>query len=94
MLKIQLLKLTKTGGGEDIDRKAIGERLREMRTARGETLEDVASALGVTKQSVSMYENGERMPSDSVKIKYAEHYHRTVQHIFFRQQVHLKWIRN
>ena len=56
-----------------------------MRTARGETLEDVASALGLTKQSVSMYENGKRMPSDSVKIKYAEHYHRTVQHIFFRQ---------
>ena len=34
-----------------------GQRLREIRTKRGKTLEDVADAIGVTPTSISKYES-------------------------------------
>lgn len=59
----------------------IGKRLRALRGWR--TLDEVAGALGITRQSVSYYETGQRMPKDKMKIRIAEYYGKTVQDIFF-----------
>lgn len=64
-----------------MDKKKITETLIKLRGKR--TQAQVAKALGISQSSYAMYETGMRMPSDEVKIKIAEYYKRTVQHIFF-----------
>ena len=64
-------------------RVIVGERLRELRGSR--TLGDVASELGVTAMAVSLWERGERMPTDDMKVKIAAYYKRTVTSIFFKE---------
>lgn len=44
----------------------IGERLKEAREARGMTCQSLADRLGVTRSSVSNYENGNQTPSPDV----------------------------
>ena len=43
--------------------KSFGDRLREARNALGMTQEQLGFALGVTKASVSAWENGRETPS-------------------------------
>lgn len=67
--------------------KEIGKRLHEL---RGDTSrEDLAKAIGVSVSAISMYENGERIPRDAVKVKIAEFYKMTVQEIFFDSKCHI-----
>ncbi len=65
-----------------MDKQYIGETLRKLRGNK--TQDEVAEAIGISKSSLSMYENGERMPRDEVKKRLASYYGRTVQHIFFK----------
>lgn len=59
----------------------IGQRLIELRGNR--TQEEVAKALGVSVSAIGMYERGERIPRDEIKIALAKFYDKTVQSIFF-----------
>lgn len=64
-----------------MDAKIIGERLRALRGDR--TIEEIAEACGVTKAAISNYEQGIRIPRDTVKVKLAKCLHSTVNDIFF-----------
>lgn len=64
-----------------MDRLAVGRRLRELRGEK--TLDEVAKALGVTSMAVSLWERGERIPNDDIKIKIAAYYNTSVTAIFF-----------
>ena len=64
-----------------ISAKEIGERLLNLRGER--TREEVAKAIGVSVSAISMYENGDRIPRDAIKIKIANFYGKSVQEIFF-----------
>ena len=64
-----------------MNRQEIGKRLRELRGSR--TLDDIAKALNVTPMAVSLWERGERIPSDDIKIKIAAFYQESVTAIFF-----------
>lgn len=44
---------------------------------------EVAKALNISCSAISMYENGERIPRDEVKRRFAQYYGTTVQDIFF-----------
>ena len=70
-----------------IDAKEIGRRLAKLRGT--EPRENVAFAVGVSLSAMSMYENGERVPRDSIKVKLADFYHKTVQEIFFDSECHI-----
>lgn len=59
----------------------IAQRLLELRGE--ESRETVAAAVGVSVSAISMYENGERIPRDDVKIRFAKYYKKSVQEIFF-----------
>ena len=59
----------------------IAQRLVELRGTKSR--ESVAKAVGVSVSAISMYENGERIPRDDVKIRFAEYYQKSVQEIFF-----------
>lgn len=64
-----------------MDAKKIGRRLLLL---RGKTpREEVAKAIGVSVSAISMYENGERIPRDAIKIRLAKYYSRSVEEIFF-----------
>ncbi len=64
-----------------MDRLEVGKRLRALRGKK--TLDEVAKALGVTSMAVSLWERGERIPNDDIKIKIAAYYNTTVTAIFF-----------
>lgn len=59
----------------------IAERLVAARGDRKR--EEVAAAVGVSLSAVAMYENGERIPRDEIKIKLADYFKMTVQELFF-----------
>lgn len=61
--------------------ESIAEKLVELRGKRSR--EEVAKAIGVSISAISMYENGERIPRDDIKINIARYYNKTVQEIFF-----------
>lgn len=59
----------------------IGERLIALRGNKSQS--EVAKAVGISSSALSMYECGERIPRDSIKVKLADYYGKTVQSIFF-----------
>ena len=69
-----------------MDRKAISDRLVSLRGSK--TQDVVADAIGISKSALSMYECGERIPRDEIKIKIAEYYNLTVGEIFFENKCH------
>lgn len=63
------------------DKKVVGDRLRKLRGAK--TLAEVGKDLDVTSMAISLWENGERTPSDDMKVKIAAYYNVSVTDIFF-----------
>ena len=60
---------------------SVGKMLRD---ARGEKSQKrVAGDLGISLSALSMYESGERVPRDDLKIRMAHYYGRTVGSLFF-----------
>ncbi len=59
----------------------IAERLMRLRGT--ERRAELAARLGVTVSAIAMYERGERIPRDDVKLKYARLYHKSVDEIFY-----------
>lgn len=62
----------------------IGKKLLELRGSR--TQEEVAKANDISVAAIGMYERGERIPRDEVKIRLAKYYEKTVQEIFFAEK--------
>lgn len=73
---------------KEVTKITIAERLVQ---ARGNIPRDiVASAVGISLSAISMYENGQRVPRDEIKVKLADYYHTTVQALFFDTDSHDK----
>ena len=64
-----------------MDAVDIGKRLIELRGNR--TQEEVARANDISVSAIGMYERGERIPRDELKIRLAAYYNKTVQEIFY-----------
>jgi transcriptional regulator with XRE-family HTH domain len=59
----------------------IAARLMKL---RGDTpREEVAKELKISVSALQMYENGQRVPRDEIKLRIASYYNKTVQEIFF-----------
>ena len=64
-----------------MDAKKIGKRIREL---RGETsAPELAKAIGSSVSSIFMYESGDRIPRDEVKIKLARYFGVSIESLFF-----------
>lgn len=59
----------------------IGKRLIELRGSR--TQQEVADAVQISVSAYSMYENGQRIPRDNVKIRLANYFKKPIYKIFF-----------
>lgn len=64
-----------------MDSKKIGLRLLSLRN--GVPRDMVASELGISISALAMYEQGNRIPRDEIKLKLAQYYNKSVQDIFF-----------
>ncbi len=67
-----------------MDAVIIGKRLASLRGNK--TQEEVANAVGISTSALSMYECGERIPRDPIKICLAKYFHESVQSIFFDEE--------
>ena len=67
-----------------MDKSVISERLVKLRGTKSQ--EEVARATGISPSALSMYENGERVPRDEIKIRLAEYYGTSVEVIFFARR--------
>ncbi|MEG2050926.1 MAG: helix-turn-helix transcriptional regulator [Oscillospiraceae bacterium] len=66
-----------------IDRVKLGKRIR---TLRGEMpLDKVAKDLGISLSALKMYETGQRVPRDEIKIRIANYFGESIEDIFFAQ---------
>lgn len=63
------------------DSKKIAKNLVKLRGDKSRL--EVSKALGITKSAISMYERGERVPRDDIKIKIAKFYGKSVEEIFY-----------
>lgn len=64
-----------------MDNAKIAERLREL---RGDlSREAAAEALGISVSALAMYERGERIPRDEIKLRISSLYEKSVEEIFY-----------
>ena len=59
----------------------IGKRLKALRGTQAPDF--VAESLGISRSALFMYERGERVPRDEIKIRIARFYNCSVEDIFF-----------
>ncbi len=71
-----------------IDTISMGKKLVALRGEK--TQEKVAKDLNISISALSMYECGKRIPRDTVKIRIAEYYKKSISYIFFAQEEHEK----
>ena len=60
----------------------VNSYLKELRIKQGMTQKEMADKLGITKSSWAMYERGERVPRDEIKVKIAKFFGTTVEPLF------------
>lgn len=65
----------------ELNAEAIGEKLRRLRGEKRR--KDVAKALGISISALTMYETGQRIPRDEIKILLSRYYNQPVEAIFF-----------
>lgn len=63
--------------------KTVAERIKDARAEKGCSAEELAKACGITVSAVQMYECGQRVPRDSIKVTMAEFFGVSVQELFF-----------
>ena len=63
--------------------KTVAERIKEARLEKGYTQTDLAVICDISVSAVQMYEIGQRVPRDQVKVKIAEALGKPVQDLFF-----------
>lgn len=64
-----------------MDASKIATKLTALRGDRSRA--DVAKALGISLSALAMYENGDRIPRDTIKIRIAQYYGVSVEDLFF-----------
>lgn len=75
---VYILNITK----REIYKKEVpmNEQLIKLRGERSQ--EEVAKALGISVSALSMYEQGNRIPRDEIKVKMAEYYGISIEYLF------------
>lgn len=64
-----------------MNKEKISQNLIALRGDR--SAREVAEAIGISTSALWMYENGERIPRDEIKIKIAQYYGVSVEDLFF-----------
>lgn len=70
-------------GGIYLDQKQITQKLIELRGEKPR--EEVAKACNISVSALAMYEQGNRVPRDDIKIRLANYYGKPVGFIFYAE---------
>lgn len=70
-----------------MNRVEVGCKLLHLRGERSRI--EVANANGISVSALQMYENGQRIPRDEVKLRLARYYQISIEHLFFEDEVHV-----
>ena len=62
----------------------IAERLKEVRGDK--TRKEVCETIGISLNALMMYEIGNRIPRDEIKVKLARLYGKSIEDLFFNQE--------
>ena len=62
---------------------AIDTRLKDARLEKGYTEEQLAELAGVTPDAIRVYEAGDRVPRDEIKVKLSDILERPIEYLFF-----------
>ena len=73
-------------GQYSIDMKQSGKNLRRLRGNK--SIATVAAALGISPSALDMYERGERIPRDQIKVRICNYYNKSPLNIFFMRNTH------
>ena len=68
-------------GASQLDSKIMAKKLVSLRGSKKRS--EVAKAVGISVSALSMYENGERIPRDEIKISLARFYGVSIEILFF-----------
>lgn len=63
--------------------KSIAERLKAARQEKGMSQAYLAEKCDVSVSAIQMYEIGQRVPRDPIKVKLAEALNKPIQDLFF-----------
>lgn len=66
-----------------------GQIIRQLRSNRNQSIEKTAQDLNISKSALAMYERGERIPRDQVKLRIAEYFKVSVESLFFYPDEHI-----
>lgn len=58
----------------NLDKKAFGKQLKQLRNRAKEKQEDLANILGIARSSISAYESGKNVPDAEILFRIAKHY--------------------
>ena len=61
----------------------IGKRIKTLREKSHLSRETFCNEVGITQSSLSMYENGQRVPRDEIKVKIARLLGVSIEALFF-----------
>lgn len=64
-----------------VNKERIGKTLTELRGE--ESREELSKKVGVSVSAWQMYENGQRIPKDEIKVKIASYFKKSVGEIFY-----------
>ena len=59
----------------------MNNKLVKLRGTR--TQEEIANAIGISISAIGMYETGQRVPRDEIKVKLANFYNVSIESLFF-----------
>lgn len=65
-----------------------GVNIKKLREKNGISQLELSEIVGVSPSSITMYECGERVPRDTIKIKIANYFGVSVESIFFANAQH------
>jgi transcriptional regulator with XRE-family HTH domain len=61
----------------------IGQRIKTLRESKKISREDFAKAVDISISALSMYETGQRIPRDEVKLRIARKLDTSIEALFF-----------
>lgn len=63
--------------------KIIGDRIKKLREAQNISRDELIEAVGISASALSMYETGQRIPRDEIKLRIARFLNTTIEALFF-----------
>lgn len=62
----------------------IGKKIKTLRESKNISREDFANAVKISLSALSMYETGQRIPRDEVKLRIARFLNTTIEELFYK----------